>query len=127
GMSLFEPPNVSGWNHGNTWITSGNVIQRFNYANRIGQTILNGTAGDAWLDNLLTTNGWLPADAADHPAIVDYFASRLIQIPLTVDEQTTLVSFLDTYPSVGSGNEPMRNRIRGIIHVLMSMPRFQLK
>ncbi|NUM55415.1 MAG: DUF1800 family protein [Candidatus Hydrogenedentes bacterium] len=127
GMSLFEPPNVAGWNHGNTWITSGNVIQRFNYANRIGQAVLNGTAGDAWLDNLLTTNGWLPADPADHPAIIDYFATRLIQIPLTLEEQTALTAFLDTYPLVGSGNEPMRNKIRGIIHMLMAMPRFQLK
>lgn len=53
GMNLFQPPNVAGWNHGRSWITSANTIQRFNYANRVGQVLLKTTEGIAYLDGLL--------------------------------------------------------------------------
>jgi uncharacterized protein (DUF1800 family) len=32
GMTLFEPPNVAGWPGGLAWITSGTLIERFDFA-----------------------------------------------------------------------------------------------
>ncbi len=30
GMDLFAPPNVSGWNEGDAWITTGRLLNRYN-------------------------------------------------------------------------------------------------
>lgn len=65
--------------------------------------------------------------------MIDYFADRLIQAPLTPAERAALQSFLDgmplvnQLPSVDDLVEQYRNKLRGLVHLLMTMPRYQLK
>jgi hypothetical protein len=121
GMALYEAPNVAGWDHGAAWISSVSLIERYNYANRIGQEILTTTEGDAWVDGLLAVNGGSFTDANDHTGMLAYFVPRLIQDTLTPAEESELLSFLGTFP------QGYRKKIRGLIHVMMAMPKYQLK
>ena len=125
GMTLFAPPNVAGWNHGKAWITSGNLIQRFNYANRIAEVVLGGSAGNAYIDALLQSNGGPLLNVSDHAGMIEHFRDRLLQVPLQDAEMTLLQSFLSSVP--GTGTALYRAKIRGLIHVMLTMPRFQLK
>jgi hypothetical protein len=126
GQILFQPPNVSGWQHGRSWITSSSLVQRYNYAYYLTEVILQGPQADARIDGLLAANGG-PIPAVDsHDDIIDYYRERLVQAPLTTEERDLLRQLLVEMPG-GNDTELFRNRVRGLIHVMLSMPITQLK
>lgn len=123
GMRLFSPPNVAGWNHGKAWINSSNQISRFNYADRLSGS---GRMTNAYVDDLITA-GHL-ADQQDHAGMIEYFRARLIQAPLRPEETTALNDFLQGVETAsGSANSRYRRKVRGLAHIVMSLPRYQLK
>ncbi|MBX7246497.1 MAG: DUF1800 domain-containing protein [Candidatus Sumerlaeaceae bacterium] len=124
GMQLFDPPNVAGWNHGSIWVNSGSLISRFNYANRLSGSSI---ATDAWVDNLITSGA--VANYDDNTGILEFFRARLIQAPLTAEESTAFSNF---YSGIIGGTPPAsqseyRRKVRGTLHLMMTMPRYQLK
>lgn len=124
GMRLFEPPNVAGWNHGAAWINSGNLVARFNYANRLsGSSIMT----DAYCDNLIT--GGHVANTDDDAGLLEYFRARLIQTPLTPDETAVFTAFYAGIKgaSAVTSQSQFRRKARGTVHVMMTMPRYHLK
>ena len=119
GMRLFSPPNVAGWNHGQAWVNSGYLLNRYNYANRLSTSAV---ATDAWVDNLL------PANQRTHEMMVDFFRERLIQVPLRRQEYVILYDFLDQIQnSSGDATSRYRRKVRGLIHLMMTLPQYQLK
>jgi uncharacterized protein (DUF1800 family) len=123
GMGPFEPPNVAGWNHGHAWINSSSVLARFNYADRLSRT---GIATNAWCDGLII-NGHVD-NQLDDAGIIEFFRARLLQAPLSAEEISILQGFLLAINSEG-GNSVLRYRrkVRGLLHLFMTMPRYQLK
>ncbi|MCG3199250.1 MAG: hypothetical protein GHCLOJNM_03760 [bacterium] len=122
GMTLFNPPNVAGWNHGTAWITSGNLINRFNYADRVSKSSI---LTDAYCDGLIPS---LVADEQDHAGMIEYFRARLIQTALRPEEVTILQDFLTGVEnSAGTATQKYRRKIRGLAHLFMTLPQYQLK
>ncbi len=39
GQSLFQPPNVKGWDQGEAWITTSTLLRRYNYAHIMAEGI----------------------------------------------------------------------------------------
>jgi uncharacterized protein (DUF1800 family) len=126
GMDLLEPPNVAGWEHGKSWISSGSLIQRYNYANRISEVVLAGAGGDAYANALLQANGGPIADETDHENMIEYFRDRLLQTTISQEEHDLLIDFLVNVPGANA-QQRLTRKVRGIIHVMMSMPACQLK
>ncbi len=119
GMRLFSPPNVAGWNHGQAWVNSGYLLNRYNYANRLSTSAI---ATDAWVDNLL------PASQRNHDTMIEYFRARLIQTVLRRQEYIILHDFLNQIQnSSGDTTTKYRRKIRGLIHLMMTLPQYQLK
>jgi len=126
GMRLFLPPNVAGWNHGKSWITSGALIARYNYAYRIAHQIPGSDDyGKAYLDGLLQSNGGPLTSPDDNEGIIDYFGARLVQRALNAQELDLMRGFLLNTPA--SGFEKYYLKVRGIVHLMLTMPAFQLK
>jgi uncharacterized protein (DUF1800 family) len=123
GMSLYHPPNVAGWNHGNAWITSGTVLNRFNYGYYLGWRSLTSEYYDA----LSTANGGpFEGDGTDSDDdILAYYVERMLHGFLTAEEESTLREFLNTTPASGTWGYEIR--IKGLVHLIMSMPRYNLK
>lgn len=126
GMTLFAPPNVAGWNHGRAWISSGSMVQRFNYANRIAEVVLGGVAGDAYISALLQTNGGPLASETDHDGMIEYFRNRLLQAELTDEEYDLLIAFLLGVTGANA-SQIYASKIRGLIHLMLTLPVCQLK
>lgn len=127
GMILFIPPNVSGWQHGPAWVTSGSMISRYNYADYLTefQAFLNPQwAGE--IQNLLAANGGPIIDENDFGGLVDYFTDRLIQDDLTEEERSLLINFLAGMPS-NNALTRFRDRVLGLIHVMLTLPKAHLK
>ncbi|MEX2015335.1 MAG: DUF1800 family protein, partial [Candidatus Hydrogenedentales bacterium] len=121
GMTLFEPPNVAGWIQGERWINSSNLIARFNYGDRVSGT---SRMGDAYVDDLLANGALTGMD--DHAGMIEYFRGRLIHEPLTGDESQPLMDFLTGFNNTIS-TTTFRAKIRGLAHLFLTMPRYQLK
>lgn len=127
GMILFIPPNVSGWQHGKAWITSGSLIARYNYADYLSEyhAFLNPQwAGQ--IQNLLAANGGPINGEDDFDGTIDYFADRLIQDELTSDERELLRDFLAGMPVQNPLNK-FRDRVLGLVHVMLTLPKAHLK
>lgn len=123
GMRLFNPPDVSGWNHGKAWMNSGNIVMRYAYAYRLVYVIMLGDL--TRISNLLAVNGGPLQNEFDHEGMIEYFGTRLIQEPFTPEEYEKLLAFLAGMP--GPPNELYYRKILGLVHLMMTMPRFHLK
>jgi uncharacterized protein (DUF1800 family) len=118
GMDLFDPPSVNGWNNGLAWLSSGQFLARFEFA----QALAAGRAGDLKMsptrlfDRSATSAGavvtellgklgiaaQVPPDARQ--ALVDYFAGATNFYDQTVVEQ----------------------KVRGVIALMLDLPEFQI-
>ncbi|MFP6583246.1 MAG: DUF1800 family protein [Candidatus Hydrogenedentota bacterium] len=127
GMTLYEPPNVAGWLHDKNWLSSTALIARYNFADELGQHLqLDWSlfAGNpAWIDAL-------PVAYNDHAGMIPLIGDLLFHEPLTTEETTTLTTFLDDLPisDISGWNEGQKRRkIGSLVHVMMTMPAYQLK
>ena len=125
GMILFNPPNVSGWHHGRAWITSGSLVSRYNYVSYLMDLIFQGAEADARIDALLVANGGTIPSADSNDALIDYYAERLVQMELSAEERAVLIEFLEGI-TTASPTARFRQKVRGLIHVMMAMPVAQL-
>jgi len=114
GQMPVYPPNVKGWDGGRTWIDSSSLLGRA----KLVRTIVESPEtrfGGAALDEYLDAQG-LKSTAA----IVDWLGELLVAVPLASDVRLQLIERLDR----GEKSRPLA--LKQLLHVLGSMPEFQL-
>jgi uncharacterized protein (DUF1800 family) len=136
GQILFAPPNVKGWDGGKSWITTSTLLFRYNFANYLlnGDAMLPGggpprgprfgggiMAALAQRDPVEMTR-LAPAELRGKPReLVDFVAARLFQHRPSQKEAGTFVQYLEARePDTGDAT------MRGLVHLMMSTPQFQL-
>jgi uncharacterized protein (DUF1800 family) len=126
GQNILTPPNVKGWDGGEAWINANTVMLRFNFGEALA-TQRNGEFAkksdmEAWLlkHNLKTSGD-----------IVDHYAMLFLDGNLDPSTRSTLIEYMDHGPK----NEPrpfvldkdvLNDKVRGLLHLLMAVPEFQL-
>jgi uncharacterized protein (DUF1800 family) len=138
GQDLFAPPNVKGWDGGLSWITTNNLLARYNEAaalvqgdmslagagmfpNRpnapmqIEQRMKNFPVGRVDVTKLFTEK-----ERHDKEALIPALEKRLLQTQLKPKQEAALREFLDSKPELD--NEAIRTAIR----LVMSTPEYQL-
>jgi uncharacterized protein (DUF1800 family) len=123
GQDLYNPPTVKGWDGGPAWITTSTLLERFNLANRLITT--RGREGFATLrDELIARR---PASAEQ---LVDYFLQRFLDGDVADHVRRALVAYLrvnDGAPLPFSLDARFIDlKVRGLIHLIMSLPGYQL-
>ncbi len=111
GQDVFEPPTVKGWEGGRLWINSATMLQRANFAAELlfGERL--GTIHDHPL----------PANSTDsHQQTVRGFVELLQAHDLTPGTMDQLTDYWQQNRA-----DPSR-QTRGLIHLIMTMPEFQL-
>jgi uncharacterized protein (DUF1800 family) len=98
GQDLFLPPTVKGWEGGRLWITSATLLQRANFAASL-------TGSD--------TYGKLTAPVTT--------VTRQAELLLARDADTAPAA---TWYDRASGS--IESRARGALHLILTMPEFQL-
>jgi uncharacterized protein (DUF1800 family) len=111
GQGLYYPPSVKGWDGGRTWINSSTLLGRANLIHRLlsgGKTRFGKTT----IAEYLESNG---IDSPDQ--LIERLETALfaVQIPRSATEQ-----IVELY----SGNPD--GRVRNAVHVLCTLPEFQL-
>ena len=127
GMELFEPPSVAGWEHGDTWVRTGSVAPRLNFALDLaelphaGRPITGRAAID--LDRL-------GAGAShDGETLLDALCERLLQQPLEPQQRAAVLESLEPHDATQdtrTQRDRGRERVRTAIHLVLSSPQFTL-
>ena len=138
GQILFAPPNVKGWDGGKSWITTSTLLFRYNFANYLinGDTVppTNGAArtngktpgfgrlamGAEGTRSPIDLTNLAPDALREKPReLVDFLASRLFDGQTT--DRDTFVQYLEARrPDTSDAT------MRGLLHLMMSTPQFQL-
>jgi len=115
GQSLFDPPNVKGWDGGKAWINTNTLLRRYNFASYF---LRGGPPGSPYFANFQKIVP--PAMRSDRMAIIASAAFRLYQRPLSAEETKTLADFLEKRPQMDDYT------LRSLYNLLMSAPQYQL-
>ncbi|HYY89086.1 MAG TPA: DUF1800 domain-containing protein [Chloroflexota bacterium] len=113
GQDLLNPPDVSGWKGGDGWISATTLLERFNFADRL----LSSRAADQ--PYFVDVSGQLRGRNTSSPTdVVDYYLALLVDGDATPDARRALVDYL--------GGHVAEEKVRGMLHVALSLPTYQL-
>ncbi|MGD9854085.1 MAG: DUF1800 family protein [Planctomycetaceae bacterium] len=114
GQHLFFPPNVKGWDGGRTWINSSTLLARANLVRALLDRPETRFAGGGLAD-LLDKH-----DVNSPTQIVDWLAEVLLAVDLSSDIRGELVR------SIVTGNREREQNLRNLVHLVCTLPEFQL-
>lgn len=138
GQDLFAPPNVKGWDGGLAWITTNNLLARYNEAAVLVQGDMSMLAGANFakkarpnnraqkvlqrvhaprvdVDKILTAQ-----ERSDKQDLITALQLRLLQSQLKPQQTESLAGFLDEKGALDQAD------ILGAIRLVMSTPEYQL-
>jgi uncharacterized protein (DUF1800 family) len=128
GQNLFEPPNVKGWDGGMNWIATDTMMERFNFAARI--TGGKFDAVDGYIVPAQMASNYKLTNAKD---MVEYFLNLLVDDDVPRSTKKRLLTYvqsdlsgkqLDADQTLDA--KTLDAKMRGLIHLVMTLPTYQL-
>lgn len=114
GQGLFFPPSVKGWDGGRTWINSSTLLGRSNL-------IRDLIDSDKTRFHRMPLAEYLRSEDVNSGSdLIEFFDTMLFAVPVPIDARQRVA---DIYRSGGGSSE---NRIKEAVHVLCTLPEFQL-
>jgi len=126
GQNLFEPPNVKGWDGGLSWIASDTLMERFNFAARISTQKFDKVDGYISPDKLAKNFNMTTAED-----MVDHLLALLVDSDVPKATREKLIEYVATdlsgHPTdVPPNGKTLDVKMRGLIHLIMTLPSYQL-
>jgi uncharacterized protein (DUF1800 family) len=117
GQDLLNPPSVKGWDGGPAWINAMTVLERANYANRLA------TARDdpSYLDPAALVRDYRTPDA-----LIDHLAERFLDGDLPASSRAALLDYAGDGADLMADPSAADRKIRGLAHLIMASPLYQL-
>ena len=116
GQTLFEPPDVNGWELGQGWFSTGAMLARMNFASTIAANQRFNLASAA-------------ASAKDSPdTFVEYFLGRLSPAPFDGEPLDVLKAYLvDGGASAWTGSTAqLQTKAAGLARLIVGSAEYQL-
>lgn len=154
GQDLFFPPDVNGWPGGGAWINSNMLLVRYNFANYLLNGVSPDqfkvfTKKDDGLKHREFVQKQRDSSAIDWSPraqlhdlgldrkmvtlsdIVDYYIKEFLARPVAPDLRAQLLGFAETDAAGGRRSFSLNDsnfdeRVRGLVHLIMSSPDYQL-
>ena len=118
GQALFQPPNVKGWDGGRAWINSSTLLGR---ANLVRQLVMGG--GTRFFGGGTDLASAADRAGAQNPEkTVDWLLELLVAAPVPTAAREQLVQLMKDRNGPGDRGR----RIAEVVHVIGTMPEFQL-
>src|SRR5262249_28731484 len=116
GQTLFEPPDVSGWDLGKTWFSTGAMLARMNFASTIAAnqkfnlaTACKNAGQGKTPDNLQA-----------------FFMDQIATAPLDSGVSSELSNYLRATGAWTGSDAQMQAKSSGLVHLLVGAPEYQL-
>jgi uncharacterized protein (DUF1800 family) len=128
GQQLFAPADVSGWKEDREWINTTFALARFNFANTLA-TQLEPAQGGIDVNAILVRHGLARLEnntlivTATPEQMVDFFTGLMLQMAVSPKTRQTLIDYLN---APGGSGDFINMKVRGLIHLILAMPEFQL-
>ncbi len=155
GQDLFFPPDVDGWPGGMAFINSNTLLLRYNFANYLVHGVspdqfksfanagVSGSDRRTFIESQRTEEAapWSPRAQLEKAGLlsrmatardlVEYFALAFLQRPVGPDLERRLLDFMETDAAGGRRSFSVNDanfdeRVKGLIHLVMSSPDYQL-
>ena len=125
GQSLFDPSDAKGWSWGTAWMNTGTVFARASLAN--GLATNRGQSGTRFDPEKILTG----QDASTADRVVDLVADRLNVADVSPDVRAAWIDYVNANDDGSRGtwtNTPANvdKKVRGLVHVMLTSPAFQL-
>lgn len=121
GQDILNPPDVSGWKGGADWINSSTLFERFNFAEQLSA---GRTQGKPYFVDI---PGQISAQNVAAPAaLTDYYVGSLVDGDVTPEGRQALLDYLNQGTAYGPTTAAIDLKGRGLVHLVMSLPTYQL-
>lgn len=126
GQDLFHPPSVKGWDGGEAWISSDTLMERFNFAARVTTArfdeLMKTTTPTQLIRKFALTNAL---------ELVDYFVDLLVDGDIPKSAKQRLVEYVSSdldgkKVSMIEDERTLDAKLRGLVHLIMTLPTYQL-
>jgi uncharacterized protein (DUF1800 family) len=116
GQILFEPPDVAGWDAGQSWFSTGAMLARMNFASSL--------AGN---QKFKLATAVKTANASKTPeALLAYFADALVTAPADPSVMAELSTYLHATGAWTGSDAQLQAKAPGIVHLIAGSPEYQL-
>ncbi|HZR24511.1 MAG TPA: DUF1800 domain-containing protein [Vicinamibacterales bacterium] len=115
GMVLYEPPDVSGWDFGQTWFSTGAMLSRMNFASQLANN---------QKFNLLT-NARPYGKTSD--ALLSYVLDELTTAPMDSSVTNELSNYLKSTGAWSGSDAQIQSKTAGLMHLIAGSPEYQLQ
>ena len=112
GQTPFDPPDVSGWQGGTSWISPSALLNRMNFADAVTRVF----------DPVAFAEGVAIATPSD---LVDLYLRRLGPVSIPAATRQTLMQYVAPDGALPSGATLVR-RQRGLARMVLSLPEWQM-
>ena len=116
GQVLYEPPDVAGWDAGQSWFATGAMLARMNFASSLSanQKFKLATAVKA-------------AGAGATPeAMLAYFGDQIVTAPQDSRVTTELNNYLHTNGAWTGADTQLQAKASALVHLMVGSPEYQL-
>ena len=125
GQVLFNPSDAKGWDWGMSWVNTGSLFARASLANTLASN--RGSAGTRFDPNAVLAG----LDASTAAKVVDIFADRLNVADAPAGLRSAWIDYMNRRDDGSLGawtNTPgnVDEKVRGLVHVMLTCPDFQL-
>ena len=119
GQTLYDPPDVAGWDLGTSWFSTGAMLARMNFAatlaaNQRLKLVPNGTA----VGN--------PSIGRTPEALLSYVLDRLTPAPFESGVRPELLGYLRSSGVFPASDGQLQAKVPGLIHLITGSPEYQL-
>jgi len=114
GMQLYEPPNVGGWPPGASWLSTGTMLARMNFAATLAASQKDQLAA------VLMTDGGSPQ------TLLAAMLDRVTPAPLDSGPRQALMSYLMAGGAWTGNTDQLNTRAAGLARLLVGSSEYQL-
>ena len=113
GQDLFEPPDVSGWDAGQTWFSTGAMLARMNFASSL--------AGNQKF-NLATK---VKPEAKTPESLLSFLTTELVTTPLSPAVSSDLLDYLRATGAWTASDAQLQAKASGLAHLIAGSAEYQ--
>jgi uncharacterized protein (DUF1800 family) len=114
GQTLFEPPDVNGWELGPGWFTTGGMLARMNFA---------ATLAGNQRTNLLRD---IAGSAGSPERVLDFFLDRLSPAPFDQSARSELLTYLESGGPWTGSDAQLRAKAPGLARLIVGSGEYQI-